>query len=151
MILGGWYGIQQNFKQLLCLVGVFGVIHLLMIGFNDWSSRHLLPIGCLMMWCLHSIQPRQIVGYLLMAFNLIGLIQSRVLFYASPESFVEAHSRQYGVDMASVGSCAWVVEEEMFLMDNRRPLSHFNLLSDEEVDGLTQQYGCIQWCKTHQD
>ena len=63
-----------------------------MIGFNDWSSRHLLPLGLLVYWLWNWLETekilgRRIVGALLVLNNIVALGRELQTFYASPEAF----------------------------------------------------------------
>jgi hypothetical protein len=153
ILLGSILGKSRRYIIACALLGLF---HASMIGFNDWSSRHILPLGLIVYWVWHWVKTEQIWGHrllggLLLLNNMSALWAERSTFYASTEAF-ESHFLEVVEDqMASVGECAWVVEEEVFLLDERPVLSHFNLLNPEEVQEYLEVFGCIQWCRTHQD
>lgn len=148
--------ILGNSTRYLGLFTMLCLFHVLMMGFNDWSSRHVLPLGLLVYWLWNWMKSEQVTGQLvlgglLLLNNFVALGTERQTFYASAEEFESHFSKSLEMKDANIGNCAWVVEEEVFLLEHRPVLSHFNLLHPSEVQEYIQQYGCIQWCQTYQD
>lgn len=131
--------------------------HFLMSSFNDFSSRHLLISLIPVSFMLAEFLKTELfwIFFIVQAYTLVSYGS---IFYADQHDFQiflkEEYSdlSNYSLAEARSRGCAWVVELEPFVSeDEERILSHFNLLSFREREGLRKQYSCIDWCFTEQD
>ncbi len=152
------WGSTRGWRPVLGVVGFGLLAHLGLSTFNDYSFRHAMLPGLVLVWGLAAAETlddpkRRLGAHLIVAAGLLmgawNLAITADRYYATPEDFVAGHPGfatlpEVPAAQVEASGCYLITDNEL-LWQLGLAGSHFNLMDPGEAVKRWRHHGCITW------